>query len=355
MYVALLTLVAPVLAGPAYAPTGQVYAPPGQAYVPTGQVYVVNGAGGALDINLSGVPAVAVPNGDAVLLTVPVGQAMLHASYMQYGQKRSFFSTEVPVTANRTTSVVLPRETVGRVMVQNDTRLAGVVVSAGQELAQLAPGEQEVVTVPLGTVDLALVAGGKVVDDVRVTVRPFAEHFWVAEGPPIADITVLNPLPIPVELVCDKGLVRTVQPHMSTVYQGVPVGTFHLTARRITDEYIDDQHIVVAAGKPNLWQVDPPGSGLVQINSDHYQETKIYLDGKSFATLAPDVDKRVSVPVGWHRLVARDSKGRVLLDRWIQVEPYDTARVAFGYAPPKSPEFSVSISSGNVSASCTLP
>lgn len=298
--------------------------------VPTGAVDVVNQSGGTVSVALTGQPPMRLVPGQRATLYGPAGEASVRATYVQFGSERLLETEQVWVSPRYRATVVLEPEDAARVLVTNATPELADLVVGGQRHFQMAPGQSRLVTVPVGFVDVELRAGGRVLDELALSARPFYEHRWVAELPPTGDLLVKNPLPIPVELVCDRGLVRTVPAYGSTVYEDLPPGPFHLTARRVSDEVVDSATLTVQPGRRVDWRVDAPSKGLVQLDSEHWLSSRVFVDDRLAKSLAPEQDARVELPLGWHRVLARDSEGRVLADTWIEVEPYDLARVAFG-------------------------
>ena len=189
-----------------------------------------------------------------------------------------------------------------------------------------------------GTAALSLRLGREVNSPVvaaaTLDLRPFAEHTLTAEAPKTADLIVQNPFPMPIEVVCDRGIVRTIAPMSSITYAAIPTGTFHLTARRITDEYIDDMQIPVLPWTANTWAADPPDKGLLTLDNNHPGAVRVYVDGRSSASIAPDRERRLNLPIGWHQITVRDDNGRTLQDRWVEVTAFDLGVLAFGRSYP---------------------
>lgn len=298
--------------------------------VPTGAVDVANQSGGTVTVALTGQAPLRLGPGQRATLYGPAGESTVRATYVQFGAERVLETERVWVSTRHRALVVLEPEDSARVLVTNATPRVGDVYVDGRRHSQLAPGQSRVLTVPVGFADVELRADGRVLDELALSARPFVEHRWVAELPPTGDLFVQNPLPIPVELVCDRGMVRTLPAYGTTVYEDLAPGPFHLVARRVSDETIDAATLTVQPGRRVDWRVDPPSKGLVQLDSEHWLGSRVYVDDRLVKTLAADQDARVEVGLGWHRVLARDQEGRVLIDTWIEVEPYDLARVAFG-------------------------
>jgi len=124
--------------------------------------------------------------------------------------------------------------------------------------------------------------------------------------------------------------VRTIPAYGKTVYDKLPIGGYHLTARRVSDEFVDDATSPIRPGAQTVWQVDPPQTGLVDLDNVHWAPTRLYVDGVQSGGMNPEQDRRLVLPVGWHELVVRDDKNRVIFQRWVDVEMFDTTLLSVG-------------------------
>lgn len=243
---------------------------------------------------------------------------------------------------DRPATLVLPRLTTARVQISNRTGRNAMLFVNGQPAGEMRPDEVRILERPLGPVDLSLKVGNEEAGRSHLELQAFVEHRFSVERPTVADIVVVNPFPMPIELVCDRGLVRTLPAFGRVVYEDLPVGSFHLTARRISDEYIDDAVIPVQPYMQSQWKVDPPTTGLVALDNSHWNTTRIYVDGKSTTSLGADQDRNLLLGLGWHQVTVRDSQGRVLRSDWVEVEAFDINTFSFGRSahvpvPPPGP------------------
>jgi hypothetical protein len=301
---------------------------------PPGRVVVTNQSGGEVTISLSGQPARRLPAWQTTEVVAAPGDATLRASYVQFGAERVLQTDRLVVVPNRTTGVTLTPEDTARLLVTNQSAFYAQLVVDGKADATFHPGEAKVVAMRSGRHDLALTADGRTLSRTRLDLRPFEEPRWLVEMPRVGTLVVTNPLPIAIELVCDKGLVRSVGAYGQTTYATLPLGGFRLTARRTSGEFIDGETTEIRPGATTSWRVDAPRTGLVSLDSDHWMGTKIEIDDRTIAELAPNGDRRIDLPVGWHEVEVRDERGREILDTWIEVKPFETARVSFG-SPPR--------------------
>lgn len=267
------------------------------------------------------------------VFTVPAGEPRVRASFVQFGVERVLEDRRVYVPPHRSATVDIAPERTARILVSNVNPEPAELLVDGRYVQSLAPYQDEVIAVPAGDHELTLraVDSGRVLGRTRMELRAMTEPRWRVEAPRYADVVVVNPLPIPIDLVCDRGLHRTLAPGARTVYEDVPFGTFHLSARRLTGEPVDEAYIPVRTAVDTTWRIDPPRTGLVQLDSDHWLPVTVRADGRTVARLTPDQELRVELPLGWQHVEVRDAQGHTLVDTWVEVDPYDTERVRFGY------------------------
>lgn len=292
-----------------------------------GTLAVSNFAGGRVTLRVEGMAPRSLAPGETLTFGVGVGERQVVASYVQFGVEHILQTDRVVIGPGRSAYVALRAETTARVLVNNGFDESAELLLDGRSRGTLRPGETRILDTRTGTAQLALVTRGRTLAATRINLVAFAEPSWRPEAPPVGDLVVQNPLPIPVELVCDRGLVRTVAPYGRTVYEDVPVGTFHLTARRLTGERIDDEVAIIRRNGDTAWRIDAPTRGLVELDSDHFLAVRVRVDGRTVATLAADEERRLELALGFHRLEVADDRGRVILDTWVDVDPFDTTFV----------------------------
>lgn len=323
-----------LLPGPALAGGGHSRAYPGHHDpAPTGTLVVQNRAPVAITVRVADREVRTLGPYATQVFTVPAGEPRVRASFVQFGVERVLEDRRVYVPPYRSATVDVAPERTARILVSNVNPEPAELLVDGRFVDSLAPFQEEVIAVPAGYHELTLraVGSGRALGRTRMDLRAMTEPRWRVEAPRYADVVVVNPLPIAIDLVCDRGLHRTLAPGARTVYEDVPFGTFHLTARRMTGERVDEEYIPVRTAIDATWRIDPPRTGLVQLDSEHWLPVTVRADGRAVASLAPDQDLRVELPLGWQHVEVRDAQGRTLLDTWVDVDPYDTERVRFGY------------------------
>lgn len=298
---------------------------------PPGRILVTNHSGGTVTFTVAGHAGRTLAPWQTTDVYASPGENTVRATYVQFGVERTLMSDRIFVVPGRSIPVTLAPENTGRVLVRNDGPVAAQLFVDGRPGAKFTPFESRVVSLSVGRHALLLAADGRMLGSRDLTLRAFEEPQWTVSAPRTGELLVQNPLPIPVQLVCDKGLVRSVAAYGQTTYAGLPVGTFRLTARRLTGELVDGASSEIRAGGLTHWRVDPPSTGFVSLDSDHFLGVEVRLDGKRMANLAPNAPTQIEAKVGWHELVVTDERGRVVLTSWIEVEPYSVERVSFGY------------------------
>jgi len=296
---------------------------------PPGRVVVTNQSGGDVVVVVGGETR-SLPAWRTTALLAAPGEVILRAKYEQFGITQILETDRLYVNPGRTVSVTLAPEDTARVLVTNQSGFYAQLEVDDRPSGSFKPGESRVVSLPLGRADLEMTAEGRTFARTRLDLRAFEEPRWLAEAPRVGSLVVTNPLPIAVQLVCDKGLVRTVPAFGQTRYADLAPGTFRLTARRTTGEYIDRESAEIRVGGTTGWSLDAPRTGFVTLDSDHFLGSTVEIDDRRMADLAPDGQRRLELSVGWHEVEVRDERGRELADRWIEVKPYDVATVAFG-------------------------
>jgi hypothetical protein len=300
-------------------------------YAPTaGRISVTNASGGDLSVTLSGQPTRRLPAWQSVSFTTAAGEAFLRATYAQFGAEQVLQTDRIAVVPGRTVDVTLAPERTARLLVVNQAPTEAQLLVDGRVNATFGPGASRIVALPAATHELTMVAAGRTLARTRMALLPFDEPRWLVTVPRVGDLVVSNPLPIPVQIVADSGLVRTVSPYGQVVLADLPLGSFHVLARRVSGEYVDATTADIRFGGATTWRVDAPRTGLLDLDSEHFLAADVYVDGRRMVTLAPDAEHRTVTTVGWHEVTAVDQRGREIARTWVEVEPFDVARVAFG-------------------------
>jgi hypothetical protein len=291
-------------------------------------VIVRNDAGTTVRVSVAGGAARTLAPGETAAIAGPFGEVAVRASYVQFGVERTLLSTRAPLAPHRDAYLTLTPATTARVLVTNDTREVATVRIDGAVRGTLAPGEGRVLTTPADWTVVELDApDGRPLHRESFGARLYVEH-RVTAVVRTGDLLVENPFPFAVELVSDRGVVRTVSAYGRTVYEDVPAGPFPLSARRAADDHlVDAQTSYVRAGVTVDWRLDAPTTGTLRVDSDHERRATLLVSGRIVATLDPFEHESVLLPVGTARVEVRDDRGRSLVDRWVTIAPFDDARL----------------------------
>lgn len=296
-----------------------------------GYVRVENDTAEALLVRVDGNDSRLLRPWETVRFRADSGYVSVSATYEAFGQQQLLANRTVKVYAGRTSEVELRPPSRGLVRVVNDTGVYAELLADGREVAELRPGQAQVVSLSLGNTSLVLVANGVAVERARVDVRPFIETTLVGRAPARADLVVYNPFPFAVTLTCDRGLSRVVEARGRVVYDDVPVGSFHLVARRSSGQVVDDERIAVDPWRGGAWTIDPPTTGLVRLDNEHHEPVRVYQSGRLVATLGARQDSTVTLAVGSTTLEVREFDGRMVDREFLTVDPYRTTTVEFGW------------------------
>lgn len=297
---------------------------------PVGHVLVTNHSGGVVTVTVGGIASREIGAWQTVDLPVAAGETTLRATYRQFGAERLLQSNRVFVTPGRATGVTLAPEDDARVLVHNDSPFYAQLFVDGRPDASFAPGESRVITTDVGRTDLSLVANGRTLERQVMELRAFEERRWIVSPPRLGTLVVSNPHPIDMKLTAENGVTRTVPAYGTVTFADLAPGELDVTARRATGEYVDREEAQIRPGATTAWRIDAPRTGFLALDSDHYLRVDVKIDERRMTSLSPDAVGRLELSVGWHEVEVRDERGREILDTWVEVKPFDVARVNFG-------------------------
>lgn len=109
------------------------------------------------------------------------GRHDLRAVYLQHGQERVLRAKRVTLQEGEERSLRLRPDDSTLVAVNNALQFPATLVVSGAPVGTLMPGEQRLIEVPVGMVDLAMVKRGRVVDAARLSAAPYLDTSWVAQ------------------------------------------------------------------------------------------------------------------------------------------------------------------------------
>lgn len=321
-----LSLVASLAAPAALAHSSHQGTAPHRDNAPMGTVYVTNRASAAATVVVDGVSYV-LPSGRTEAYRAHVGDVQVVASVRVFGQARVLANRTVYVRADAAASVSVVNPTTALVKVENESDRAAELRVDGRYVASFAPDQTRVVSVPVGAHELAMVSGGWTFDRARMSFAPCGEAVFEAELPRVNDLYVVNPLPIPVEVRGDRGTVAVIDAYGQTVLRSLAVGGFHYAVTRLSGERVDELYGTIRPEGASTVRVDAPTTGLVDLHNDAPFVARVEVDGRVVRVLGSEDDARLELALGGHHIEVTDDRGRKILDRYIEVEPFDTERL----------------------------
>ncbi len=155
---------------------------------PAGRITVVNHAGASVTVGLTGQPGRTLSAWQTATFTVPQtghgpAETTLRATYTQFGVERTLQSTRLVVAPGRTEQITLGAERVARILVTNRAPLDAQLLVDGKPFGSVAAGDARVLTLPAGSPELRMTAGGRIIGRTRLELRAFAEPTWSVEAP----------------------------------------------------------------------------------------------------------------------------------------------------------------------------
>ena len=263
----------------------------------------------------------------------------------------------------RDEELVRPREVVraeidaweGKLIVENETPFGGTLYIDGQDKGWLASGDERVLVLAPGTVDVTLRGQGMVLDSETARIRTGQRTFVDAEEPAFAELDLVNPLPVAVEVrVEGSGTIR-LPPGARRTLHGVEVDEVDVEIRLAsTGRLIERCDVKVSPYTGGELRVPVPKEAPLALHNTGSRTLKVFIDGRFVATLSAYADRVVEVDVGWARLEIRDDRGRTLEEQRIEIDPYDNRDLRVGARSSSArAEYRRSSSSGS-SSSCSF-
>lgn len=321
-----------------------------------GTLLVDNRSGTTLALEVDGVVLATLRSGERRSLGLEEGRHKIRAIYTQLGSDRLLEAERIDLDDGELERIVLEPATVTQARVHNLGDRPLELVVNGVSVGSSVPGAGTKVEVPVGRSVFELRHQGRVVASAVASLGPYADHIVQLEPELLGALTVSNPLPIDVELVCARGSRTRVQAYGSTTYDGLAPGRFPLRVERLTGETIGSLSPLVEPGERERAVVQPPTEGVVVLRSDSPERLEVWVDGRRLARLDPREELRLSLPLGRQVLQLRDRYGVQVEVARVQVDPYSEARLRVD-TPHRRPHedhehhYGVSYDSGH--SSCT--
>ena len=297
---------------------------------PKGTIEIDNRSGDALKLSLDGASLGTLSSSDYRSVTVEAGRHTLVASYHQLGRDRVLTELRVDVGPSERASLLLRPIESGLVRVDNRTGLDATLRVDGVSQGTLADGASREVKTALGRVSFELVSSGRVLASTVTTVSPYADEAWRAEAPRTGDLSVANPLPVPVLVSVSGVATRTIDPYERATFSRIDVGAATVTAMRLDGAAIAYTTVEIRPYEARLWTIPAPKTGFVQLHNDEARSLRLYVDGRLETTLAPRQDLRLELAAGLHRVEAVDSAGRKVLSVTVDVDRYAVTELGLG-------------------------
>jgi len=238
----------------------------------------------------------------------------------------------------------------GRLTVTNSTGFSGRLYVDGVDRGAITAGDQRSLILPpcsgarveirgpnytLATKTVGLISGK--------TTR------FNATAPTFSDVSIRNPLTVPVKVTVGQRGSITVMPGRKATLSNVPVGDSVVTMRLESGRIIETARVEVRPYAGGRIVIEGPSSAAVSVHNIGRADARLWIDGSLVERIDAYGDELVDLSVGSHRVLVRDASGATLLNQTFTVTPFGVNELVFGaaYCPMPADDdraFSASIS-----------
>ena len=288
-----------------------------------GRLLLENKTGGDVDLQIDRRDVGKLAAGASRSFSLEEGSHRIQAHYQVLGRELELEDRSVQLTESSSRSLVLRAPSRGLVRVENNTGRAGYLVVDGERERMLDPGEVVIVELPVGVARLSLKHRERSVFSETVEVRPFQAAFFTPEIL-TGELRVENPLRIPVRVELEGEQARLVEPRSSVLFRDLVEGRLTVRFETLDGLKIEGQSIRIRAGGRRSIEIPEPTLAQLELQSDSPRPADVYVDSTLVGSLGARGDLRLILEPGTHRVQVRDPAGRLLLDRRVQVDVYET-------------------------------
>lgn len=200
------------------------------------------------------------------------------------------------------------------------------VVVAGQVLGHF-DARQRVVHVPSGAT-VRVVSDGIVVDEWLVNAIPGSNLYW---RPKLTWVRVENPLPMDVDVRCGDA-TQLERVRSMGVHRCPAIGTEPLEVRvyRPGGEALHGRRYPPLGAQTVTWTLEPPPTGVLGLFGLADVDAVVRVDGVETANVPAHARGYIYPKVGRRHVTATGPDGALLLDEWVNVDPYETRVLSVG-------------------------
>ncbi len=299
-----------------------------------GEIEVRNGAGTTVRLMVDGETLGELASGQARVVKLPSGDHDVAVTYRQHGRDRLLLSERVQVRQGDRALLRLAPVEEGLVRVDNRTGRDATLLVDGRATVRVPSGTSVEAGTRLGRVGFSLVESGRVLASTSMSVGAYQDVVWRAEAPSTGDLIVLNSQPIPVLVQDSRGRTVTVAARSQTRLENLPVGHASLEIRRTSGEPIARLSASVKPYDVATLSVPVPSTGLVALTNIDSRPVSVWVDGVRTLSVNPRETARLALSLGRHRVQIRDISGRLILERTVVVDPFQTSAVSWTYGAP---------------------
>jgi hypothetical protein len=290
---------------------------------PMGRLVLDNPTAADLEIRIDGRSVGTLRSRSSRTFSLSQGMHRFRASYEVLGREIELEDRSVDLHEDERREIHLKAPSKGLVRVENRTGRAGTLYVNGERQQMMDPGQVAMLELPLGSARLSLKVRQRELAATRVEVRPFQPSYFEPELL-TGELRINNPLRIAVRVEVDGAQGVVIAPHTSRVFDDLLEGRVTVLIEDHQGLLIERTTMEIRAGARRSLEVPEPQMALLELWSDKHTRSDVYMDSERVGSLEAHGTLRLAVEPGMHRIQVRDPNGRVLLDRRVRLELYES-------------------------------
>jgi hypothetical protein len=167
---------------------------------------------------------------------------------------------------------------------------------------------------------------GHIVLSREIHVDPWDERNVIVDVALEGNLVVRNPLPVAVVLSTPRsGYERRVEPHGTAYFGDLTIGHTAIEVSRLGGDQIAVLRPEIRPFETVRVDVPMPKVGALEIRADDYRDLVVTIDDR--ITRQFEHTLKMDLATGRHRIEVRTKSGRLVLTRFVDIDPFDVTRV----------------------------